>query len=168
MTPADTHEALYSDILNMGVAQAEHAHLSGVLSKITKTLFVKDLLSDVMKHPVARQQLIERVCETEPIRGLQEYFESRTAEQLSKNIVEGVQYTELQIKSEQRFAHKPLYNLFFTRDPSITVNNRILVADMNYPIRQREAILMNVIYNHHPIFNHVETEFKTIMHGILK
>jgi arginine deiminase len=88
---------------------------------------------------------------------MQSYLESRTAEQLVKNIIEGVQYSELQIKSEQRFAHRPLYNLFFTRDPSITVNNRILVADMNYPIRQREAIMMDIIYKQHPIFGGVET-----------
>jgi arginine deiminase len=157
MTPCDAYEALYSDILNVDVAQAEHAHLSGVLSKITKTLFVKNLLTDVVKDPTTRQGLIGRICETEPIRGMQEYLESRTTEQLVKNIIEGVQYNELQIKSQQRFAHRPLYNLFFTRDPSITVNNRILVADMNYPIRQREAIMMNAIYNNHPIFKNTET-----------
>jgi len=157
MTPQDAHEALYSDILNMNVAKAEHAHLSGVLSKVTKTLFVKDLLTDSLKNPTVRQHLIQRICETEPIRGMQEYLESRTTEQLVKNIIEGVQFCELQIKSEQRFAHRPLYNLFFTRDPSITVNNRILTADMNYPIRQREAIMMDVIYNHHPIFGNVDT-----------
>ena len=157
MTPSDTHESLYSDILNMDVAQAEHAHLSGVLSKVTKTLFVKDLLTDVVKIPEARQQLIHRICETGSIRGIQEYLESRTPEELVKNIIEGVQYSELQIKSQQRFAHRPLYNLFFTRDPSVTVNNRILIADMNYPIRQREAIMMRAIYNHHPFFKHTET-----------
>lgn len=157
MVPEDAHDALYSDILNMDVAQAEHAHLSSVLSKITKTLFVKDLLTDVVKTSIACQQLIDRICENEPTRGLRKYLESRTSDQLARNIIEGVRYSELQIKSEQCFAHKPLYNLFFTRDPSITVNNRILVADMNYPIRQREAIMMDVIYNNHPVFGGVET-----------
>jgi arginine deiminase len=157
MTPQDAHEALYSDILNMDVAQAEHAHLSGVLQKVTKTLFVKDLLNDIVKIPEARQQLINGICEAEFTRGMQEYLESRTTEQLVKNIIEGVQYSELQIKSQQRFAHRPLYNLFFTRDPSVTVNNRILVADLNYPIRQREAIMMNAIYNNHPYFKGAET-----------
>jgi len=157
MAPCDVHDALYSDILNMDVAQAEHAHLSGVLAKATKTLFVKNLLMDVVKIPEARQQLINRICEPESIRGMQEYLESRTAEQLVKNIIEGVQYNELQIKSQQRFAHRPLYNLFFTRDPSVTVNNRILVADMNYPIRQREVVVMNAIYNNHPTFKATET-----------
>jgi len=157
MTPCDVQEALYSDILNMDVAQAEHAHLSGVLSKVTKTLFVKDLLTDVVKIPEARQNLIDRICDAQHIRGLKEYLESRTSEQFVKNIIEGVQYSELQIKSQQRFAHRPLHNLFFTRDPSVTVNNRILVADMNYPIRQREAVMMDVIYTYHPIFKHTET-----------
>jgi arginine deiminase len=157
MTPQDAHEALYSDILNIDVAQAEHAHLSGVLEKVTQTLFVKDLLTDVVKIPNARQQLIGKICEAESIRGMQEYLESRTTEQLVKNIIEGVQYSELQIKSQQRFAHRPLYNLFFTRDPSVTVNNRILVADLNYPIRQREAIMMDAIYKNHPIFGNAET-----------
>ena len=157
MTPCDAQSALYSDILNMDVAQNEHTHLSGVLSKVTKTLFVKDLLSDIVKNPTARQELILRICEAEPIRGMREYLESRTEELLVRNVIEGVQFSELQIKSEQRFAHRPLYNLLFTRDPSVTVNNRILVADMNYPIRQREAIMMNIVYNYHPVFGGVDT-----------
>jgi arginine deiminase len=47
--------------------------------------------------------------------------------------------------------------LFFTRDPSVTVNNRILVSDLNYPIRQREAIMMDAIYKNHPLFKGTET-----------
>ena len=156
MIPQDVHDALYSDILNRDVAQAEHAHLSSVLAKVTKTLFVKDLLTDVVKLPETRQKLINRICETDSIRGMREYLESRTTEQLVKNIIEGVQYNELQIKSQQRFAQRPLYNLFFTRDPSVTVNNRILICDMNYPIRQRESIVMNTIYDNHPIFTNTE------------
>ncbi|MDR0437057.1 MAG: arginine deiminase [Bacteroidales bacterium] len=157
MTPADAHEALYSDILNMDIAQNEHAQLSGVLSKISNPLFVKDLLSDIMKNPIARQEIIGHICGMEPIRNMQSYLESRTTEQLVKNVIEGVQYSELQIKSEQRFAHRPLYNLFFTRDASITVNNRILVADMSHPVRYVETLMMNTIYSHHPIFANVET-----------
>jgi len=157
MAPQDAHESLYSDILNMNIAQIEHAHLSGVLSKVTNTLFVKDLLTEVVEIPEARHNLIKRICEAEYTRGLQEYLESRTTEQLVKNIIEGVQYSELQIKSQQRFAQRPLYNLFFTRDPSVAVNNRILIADMNYPIRQREAIMMGAIYNNHPLFKNTET-----------
>ncbi len=157
MSPEDTHEALYSDILNMDVAQAEHVHLSGVLSKITNVLFVKDLLADVVKIPEARKKIIERICEFEQIRGLQNFLESRNEEQLQKHIIEGIRYSELQIKSEQRFAHKPLYNLFFTRDASITVNNRILIADMSHPIRQVETVVMEALYAYHPAFAKVET-----------
>ena len=43
MTPETAQRALYSDILNLSIAQKEYEQLQGVLSKVTKTFFVKEL-----------------------------------------------------------------------------------------------------------------------------
>ena len=44
MTPASIQEALYSDLLNLRIAQKEYSNFEGVLSKWTKTYQVVDLL----------------------------------------------------------------------------------------------------------------------------
>jgi len=46
MTPENAERALYSDILNLSVAKDEYKQLSGVLSEISETYQVKDLLVD--------------------------------------------------------------------------------------------------------------------------
>ena len=40
MTPANAQRALYSDILNLSVAQYEYEQLQGVLNKVTKVFQV--------------------------------------------------------------------------------------------------------------------------------
>lgn len=47
MTPENAQRALYSDILNLSIAQKEYEQLSGVLDKVTKIYQVKDLLTDL-------------------------------------------------------------------------------------------------------------------------
>ena len=44
MTPENAERALYSDIINLSIARKEYKQISGVLSKLTKTYEVKDLL----------------------------------------------------------------------------------------------------------------------------
>ena len=51
MTPENAERALYSDILNLSVAQKEYSQLNGVLEKVTNVFQVKDLLSDIFESP---------------------------------------------------------------------------------------------------------------------
>ena len=67
MTPRNVLRALYSDILNLSIAQNEYEQLSGVLSKISKVYEVRDLLVRVLDQWKPRADLIHRICETEEV-----------------------------------------------------------------------------------------------------
>ena len=65
MTPRNVQRALYSDILNLSIAQKEYEQLSGVLSGLCKVYEVTDLLVKVLDIPSARDALLRRICENE-------------------------------------------------------------------------------------------------------
>ncbi len=63
MTPENAERALYSDILNLSVAQSEYTQLKEVLKKVTNVFEVKDLLASVLKKSKIKEELIVKVCE---------------------------------------------------------------------------------------------------------
>ena len=54
MTPKNAQRALYSDILNLSIAQNEYRQLSGVLSKVAEVVYVKDLLTKVLDKKLGK------------------------------------------------------------------------------------------------------------------
>jgi arginine deiminase len=67
MTPNNVQRALYSDILNLSIAQTEYEQLYGVLSKVAKVHEVRSLLINVLDQFKPRADLIKRICETEDV-----------------------------------------------------------------------------------------------------
>ncbi len=63
MTPENAERALYSDILNLSVAQKEYKQLAGVLEKVTNVFQVRDLLSDIFENPNVKNILVNRITE---------------------------------------------------------------------------------------------------------
>ena len=56
MTPRMAQRALYSDILNLSIAQKEYEQIEGVLAKVARIYQVRDLLAKVLDQPAARQE----------------------------------------------------------------------------------------------------------------
>ena len=69
-------------------------------------------------------------------------------------VTNGVRISEWDGIDEDRYLLKPLYNLFFTRDASSTVYNRVLVNSMSFEVRERETLIYEAIFRH---FFHVDT-----------
>ncbi|HNY08959.1 MAG TPA: arginine deiminase, partial [Tenuifilaceae bacterium] len=90
MTPENAERALYSDILNLSVARKEHAQLSGVLSKVTQTFEVGDLLEQVLSNPSAKEELIRRICLTENALWLMDDLLAVSPKELGKFLIKGV------------------------------------------------------------------------------
>jgi len=155
MTPETASRALYSDILNLSIAQSEYRQLSGVLGKITQTFQVNDLLTDALKNPQGKESLIRKICNHEKALHLQDDLMSTSAEDLAKILIQGVplKVTDLtSFLSKDRFALPPLYNFYFTRDASMSVNNEVLIGKMANAVRDREAMVMESIFNFAPQF----------------
>ncbi|MFW5757831.1 MAG: arginine deiminase family protein [Bacteroidota bacterium] len=156
MTPGNAERALYSDILNLSVASKEYAQFKGVLDKVTKTLEVKDLLLDVLKNEKVKKNLINRICSDETTQCIKEYLFSLDEKSLSMQLIEGVKKEENTLTgflSKERFTLRPLHNFFFTRDASMSVYDSVFIGKMNSPVRLRESLIMECIFDYHPLFN---------------
>jgi arginine deiminase len=76
-------------------------------------------------------------------------------------LIEGVTYAELPLARDRferrvsggaRFAIAPLPEAVFTRDSSAWVHGCSAVTHMSNAARQREVLLVNAVYTHHPLF----------------
>jgi len=155
MTPETAERALYSDILNLNIGLAEYSQLQGVLSKVTETCEVKDLLKDILEIPSVREDLVAKICSNENNASIRDYLCDLPARQLSTALIEGVL---MEKDNLTKFLHKgryelmPLHNFFFMRDPAVCLSNKVVISKMASVVRERESLIMESIFQHHPRF----------------
>jgi len=155
MTPENAERALYSDILNLSIATKEYAQLEGVLKSVTSVFYVKNLLTEVLRNENVKMNLLNEICNNEGIVCNPLNLAENTTEKLANLIIEGVVLEKNNLTnylSNERFLLRPLHNLFFTRDSAMGMNDQMLIGKMANPVREREALIMEAIFNHHPIF----------------
>ncbi|HRW93484.1 MAG TPA: arginine deiminase family protein [Thermotogota bacterium] len=155
MTPKNAERALYSDILNLQVAGREYEQLRGVLSKLAKTFEVKDLLIDVLQSEEVKTNLVHRICKHEGVEHVEPDLVSLSPNELARQLLEGVllkRDTLTAFLSKERYALRPLHNFFFTRDASVSIRDCVLITRMASRVREREAIIMEAIFNHSSYF----------------
>lgn len=155
MNPENAERALYSDILNLSVASEEYKEFRQVLSQISSTFEVFDLLKDVLEIPPARDGLIQRIKQNEKTGKIGYRLDSLSSEELANVLIQGLTKcddTLTNFISKGRYSLKPLHNFFFTRDSAFINGNNIFISSMASTVRAREAMIMEMIFNHHPQF----------------
>ncbi|WP_461632706.1 arginine deiminase [Labilibaculum euxinus] len=162
MTPENAERALYSDILNLSVAKDEYKQLSGVLSEISETYQVKDLLADVLANEKAKENVIDQISAMEPqisVKGntycIKDFLLEQTPPDLASLLIEGVPLKRdnlTKFLSKERYAMRPLHNFFFTRDASMSVLDEVLIGKMASSVRDRESLIMQAIFDYTPGF----------------
>ncbi len=155
MTPRNAERALYSDILNLNIVQREYAQFKSILEKFTRTLEMKDLLREILQNKTARERLIDHICRNEQAECLAQELLDYSARELATLLIEGVPLkkdTLTRFMSGERYALQPLHNFFYMRDSAITVFDNVLIARMASQVREREAIIMEAIFDFHPLF----------------
>jgi arginine deiminase len=156
MTPASAQKALYSDILNLSVALKEYNQFKGFLSKVTRTFQVKELLVNVLAKDENRIRVVNRVCDQEQQGAfLRDELEALKPEKLATALIEGIEMRKdnlTRFLSKDRYSLEPLHNFFFTRDASVAILDRVLIGRMASRIRERESLIMDMIFSHHPLF----------------
>ncbi|WP_430810235.1 MULTISPECIES: arginine deiminase family protein [unclassified Carboxylicivirga] len=151
MTPSNAERALYSDILNLSVAVEEYRQFAGVLETVTPTYQVKDLLAEILEQPKIKLSLIEKICTYEQVLNIKEDLLALPAPELARQLIEGVsQKTDslTTFLSDDRYSLRPLHNFFFTRDASVSMYDKVLISKMANKVREREAMVMEAIFNH--------------------
>ncbi|MFO7671131.1 MAG: arginine deiminase family protein [Bacteroidales bacterium] len=155
MTPKNAERALYSDILNLSVARREYNQLECLLQKMVPTHRVEDLLKDILRSSEIRERIIKKACYSEGHPELIDKLLDINEKELAKNLIQGVPLERTTLTgylSNEYFSLRPLHNFFFTRDSSIAMGDRILIARMANHIRDREAFIMQAIFDYHPMF----------------
>jgi len=156
MTPRNAQRALYSDILNLSIAQKEYEQVSGVINMFAKTYQIKDLLVKLLDNHTEREALIGKICVSE---GVTDYFEDlmdMSSKSLAQVLIEGLPAkinTLSAFLKDDYYALPPLYNYYFTRDASVTIGNRILICKMASSVRMRESLINEAIFRKKRVFD---------------
>ncbi len=157
MTPENAQRALYSDILNLSVALPEYDNFAGVLKKYTNVFEVSDLLYDVIKNHEYRDDLLQKICKNERVNeeDLCGFIENIDEKNLSKQLIQGIEMRKdnlTRFLDNEHYSLHPLPNFFFTRDASFSIGNEVMIGKMANGVRDREKLIMETIFNHHPMF----------------
>ncbi len=150
MTPKDAQRALYSDILNLSIAQKEYEQIEGVLSTVTTTYQIKDLLLNVLENDTERQALIRKICEAEDAHDSFARLMELPARTLCRVLIEGLPARIDNLTAflnDDYYALFPLYNFYFTRDAAMTIGQRAFIGKMANKVRLRESLIMEAIFS---------------------
>ena len=149
MTPYNAADALYSDILSKHIVDKEYDAFRGVFEKWTKVYYVEDILADLMENDDVRQRLVTQSCQIDDCPHLVDELMNHDSRRLAEELIEGVPYhddTDPDHFRDERYTLKPLYNLFFTRDASSSVYDRVLINSMSFRVRERETLIYKTIF----------------------
>lgn len=155
MTPENAERALYSDILNLAVAKKEYEQFSDILKKVTTVFEVQELLAGILSNEKVKREIINKICSVQQDPILFDYLYKLDKDILSHELIEGVTMRRdslSQYLNPQRFSVRPLHNFFFTRDASMAIYDKVLVGKMASRVREREAQIMEAIFDYHPYF----------------
>lgn len=155
MTPENARGSLYSDILNRPLAVEEFTGYKQLIEKYAAVYEVRDLLTRVLTDADIRASVIEDVCELEKIAWLREEFFDMKPAELARVLIEGFTMRKdslTKFLSPERFSLLPLPNFFFTRDAATVIFDDVFIGKMANRVREREALLMQAIFENHPLF----------------
>ncbi len=160
MSPSNAKRALYSDILNLEIAQREYAAFRGTLQRVATVHELEDLLADTLNSPDARNFLLPALCPVQHPELLEELYDMPSGE-LADTLLTGLRMpkqTLTDFLNEERYAIPPLFNFYFMRDASISIFDSVLIGRMASQVRYGESRIMEAIFTystrvHAPIFN---------------
>ncbi|WKY45327.1 arginine deiminase [Eubacteriaceae bacterium ES2] len=178
IVPDSLKELLFEDIPWLKRMQEEHDEFTGILkNRGVEVLYVEDLLKDVLKNKAVREGLILEVIDQNPSSGnyidgfLTEYLMGMESDKLSEALIAGVLQKELghvkrhlvltdYLKDPEPYAFylNPLPNLYFMRDPAVTIGKAMSISSMATKTRKRESQYLDAIYTHHSSFGDQKRE----------
>lgn len=153
MTPKTASELLYNDIIHYNLVRDGHAELKGVLGLVGEVLEVETCLTDVLANENAKAELLSEICLDQNCNDLLSTLLEKPAPDLARLLIGGVAMTRDTLErflSSRSFSINPLPNMYFMRDTSMVVGNRMISAAMASKVRRPEALIMRSIFEFHP------------------
>lgn len=155
MTPKNAQRALYSDILNLSIAQKEYEQLYGVLNKYSNVFEIKKLLTELLKSEIQKELLVRKICMSENTMNYFDFLMQLPAKELARVLIEGLPAkidSLTEFLKDDFYALLPLYNFYFTRDPGVVIGNNLLVCNMASKVRARESFIVNAVFSSNMFF----------------
>jgi arginine deiminase len=153
VTPSTQEKFLYNDLLDLEGAASEHRRFVSILKRFAKVCEVRQLLTETLAVPEARDFLCARSEEATADHGLRGMLDSWSPAELVERLVEGMRvhpgpFSDKLDKAS--YVLPPLPNLFFTRDASMVVGQQVVISAMRYRSRWPEEVVMRTIFGFHP------------------
>jgi arginine deiminase len=153
VTPSTRAQFLYDDIIRVDAAQREHRQFVNVLRRFARVHQIRDLLTEVLGQPEARDFLITKALDVVPSDALARQLEELSAHEVVRLLIEGGAEETGPIAralNETGFALPPLPNLFFPRDIGLVIGTHAVVGSMRYDVRWTEELLVKALFRFHP------------------
>ncbi|MBA8827525.1 arginine deiminase [Saccharopolyspora lacisalsi] len=170
LTPRNSDQLLFDAIPWVDRAQQEHDAFADVLrERGVDVLLLHELLAEALSDSRARAAGVhsavdERRLGAEVAETVRSHLSSVDEQTLAGLLIAGMTFEELPAAEGQslvrrmhhahEFVIDPLPNLLFTRDSSVWVGERVAVASLAMPARNRESALTDLVYAYHPKFSH--------------
>jgi arginine deiminase len=167
LTPRNREALLFDDVLWVKRARQEHdAFADALIERGVVVYLLGDLLAETLADAGTRNVVIDRTLTTAAVGpvladALREWFASLDGAELAQRLIGGVALDELPFTCRSLsalaargdgFLLDPLPNHMFTRDTSAWIFDGVSVHAMAKPARRREAVHLEAIYRHHPLF----------------
>jgi arginine deiminase len=168
LTPRNNDQLLFDSIPWVDRAQEEHDAFAETLgTRDVEVMLLADALvtalSDERAHAAAALTAVDRRrVGHELADALGSHLSTMDNEALADVLMAGMTFEELpaaegaslvrKMHHPHDFVVDPLPNLLFTRDSSVWIGNRVAIASLAMPARNRETALLDLIYAYHPRF----------------
>jgi arginine deiminase len=166
LTPRNSDSLLFDGIPWVGRAQEEHDMFAARLREHgVQVLYMTDLLTEVLAVEPARAELVDAVLADVRLgdtlrRRVRDHLGFLDPPGLAQVLTAGLAHEELlsgtglpyRMMDRLDFVVDPLPNLLFTRDSSVWIRSRVVVASLAMSARRRETSIAHGIYRHHPRF----------------
>lgn len=169
LTPANHQELLFDDLVDPGLARAEHDEFVAVMGdQGIDVVPLRRLLTETLAVAEARHTVLERTLNERRLGpvlspAMREWTRTLSDDRVASLCLEGLSVAEWKEVSPVRslvtrtlqdedFLIRPLPNHLFARDASAWIQSGVAVNSMSRLARQRESLHYSAIYRWHPRF----------------
>jgi arginine deiminase len=166
VTPSNAEELLFSDVLWVARAQAEHYAFCEVMRERGVEVFeAQQLLAQALAGPEAREWVADHIISEREVgitasQRAREWAGTVDETVVAEFLIGGVTKTDVhrdvglvwESADPTSMLLPPLPNFLFQRDPSCWIYDGVTLNPMTKPARKPETMIMEAIYRFHPMF----------------
>ncbi|MDQ3536929.1 MAG: arginine deiminase family protein [Bacteroidota bacterium] len=164
LTPYNKSDYLFEDVPYLEEMQREHDEFTVLIKQtsganilrfhelLIEVLIDDNLLYESFKSALGGKNLSHIADDIIPRLSTAECANALIAGLKGKELKRKYNGAGFKNLSDHEYVIKPCPNLYFMRDPAAIVQDGVIFSQMKFPERQREAYIMKMILENHPLF----------------